>query len=141
MCKNIPNPLAFVVPYQSSDAKVKRYSCWYAFFHDFQKFSIGKIYFFPKNWYLVNPIHLHLMGDQAISEKVLLESCKIAPWQTYHARWRDKKGNSDIKDEMGDTLYLCNNKCGQLYFGKYSPFCGYGQCLSLFSHAGGLLII
>ena len=49
MCKNIPNPLAFVVQYQSSDAKVKRYSCWYAFFHDFQKFSIGKIYFFPKN--------------------------------------------------------------------------------------------
>ena len=81
------------------------------------------------------------MGDQAISEKVLLESCKIAPWQIYHARWRDKKGNSDIKDEMGDTLYLCNNKCGQLYFGKYSPFCGYGQCLSLFSHAGGLVII
>ena len=70
-----------------------------------------------------------------------VENCKIAPWQIYHAGWRDRKGNSDIKVEIGDTLCLCNNKCGQLCFGKYSPFCGYGQCLSLFSHAGGLVII
>ena len=45
------------------------------------------------------------MGDQAISEKVLLESCKIAQWQIYHAGWRDKKEISDIKVDMGDSLF------------------------------------
>ena len=62
------------------------------------------------------------MGDQAISEKVLLESCKIAPWQIYHAGWQDRKENSSVIVEKGDTLCLCNNKYEQMLFGKNSPF-------------------
>ena len=141
MCENIPNPLVFVAKYQSPDAKMKRYSCWYTFSMTSKSFLNGKYFPCSKNWYLVIPVHLRLMGNRAITEEILLGSCNIAPWQMYHAGWRDRKGNSDIKVEVGDTLYLCNNKCGQLYFGKYSPFCDYGQCLSLFSHAGGLVII
>ena len=49
MCENIPNPLVFVAKYQSPNAKMKKYSYWYIFFHDFQKFSKRKIFsFFEK---------------------------------------------------------------------------------------------
>ena len=123
MCRNFPNPLAFVVQYQNSNAKMKRYSCWYAFFYDFQKLSIRKNIFLFKKLIFSQPRSPALHGRLSpFRGGHAVENCKIAPWQIYHAGWQDRKGNSNVIVEKGDTLCLCNNKYEQMLFGKCSPF-------------------